>query len=103
MYYKLTMYGPQPGAHTATVYEDESVAILRSYETIVAVYDKVSKKAYVRAWYSPTTSRHVSRFLSRYGVADTYRKGEEKTKYNSAETNTYEYWEAMTNRFYESN
>lgn len=100
MYYKLEMYGPQPGAHTASVYDDKNIAILRSYSTIVAVYCKKSKRAYVRSWYSATTSRHVSRFLQQYDVAETYRKGEERTKYNSKKTDNYKYWEDMTNRYY---
>ena len=45
-------------------YEDSNVMILKSYNTIVAAADKVTKNVYIDEWnYSSYTNQHISFFI----------------------------------------
>ena len=47
---------------------------LISYSTIVATYNKATKKANVRGWYSKTTARHINAFLNHFGLSTMTKK-----------------------------
>jgi len=49
------------------VIEENGIAQLKSYETIVAEYDTNNKKMTVNGYYSPTTATHINAFLDYYG------------------------------------
>jgi hypothetical protein len=43
-----------------------NMVILRSYQTLVAFYDKDSKQFFINDLYSTTTRRHINAFLLEY-------------------------------------
>ena len=69
---------------TNELYMDEYIDVLRSYDTIVAVYIPSTEKVYVRDFYSNTTTQHCAKFTrwcrERYGAhksgSDYYSLGE---------------------------
>lgn len=70
----LEIIGHQCGNKSAWIYENDKYAILVSYRTIVAYINKRADKAYVRGWYSMTTTRHVNGFLREYGYNPIFRR-----------------------------
>lgn len=52
-----------------------NISNLRSYNTIVASYNRDTNKMIVRGYYSMTTARHINSFLDFYGF-DTCSKKE---------------------------
>ena len=51
----------------AIVIEDGNITKLKSYDTIVAEYNKETKVMNIKDWYSATTMRHINSFLDYYG------------------------------------
>lgn len=49
-------------------YEDGTMA-LKSYNTIVATYNKRTKTLTVNGWYSATTARHIRAFAAELGIS----------------------------------
>ena len=47
----------------AKIIENENIIELKSYETIVAQYDKITKEIKIFDRYSKTTTRHIKAFL----------------------------------------
>lgn len=58
----LSFYGK------ALITEDENYIKLRSYNTIVCVFDKAYNSIKINGWYSMTTGRHIRSFLEFLGV-----------------------------------
>lgn len=52
----------------ATVIDDKGKLQLKSYNTIVAEYNKRTKVLTVFGWYSMTTSRHIREFARQLGI-----------------------------------
>jgi len=63
------------------VIEENGIAQLKSYETIVAKYDTTNNKMTVFGYYSPTTATHINAFLDYYGFKTCTKK--ELENYNS--------------------
>lgn len=59
----------------AIVIAENNVSKLKSYDTIVAVYNHETNEMRVNGWYSMTTARHINAFLNYYGF-DTCTKKE---------------------------
>lgn len=58
---------------TATVYEYSDIIVLKSYNTIVAWYDKFNEKLLVYGYYSATTQQHIAKFIADYCSNETFR------------------------------
>lgn len=58
----LSFYGK------ALIIEDEDYIKLKSYETIVSVFDKTYNSVKINGYYSMTTGRHIRSFLEYLGV-----------------------------------
>ena len=52
----------------ATVIDDNGKLQLKSYDTIVAEYNKRTKTLTIYGWYSMTTSRHIREFARQLGI-----------------------------------
>ena len=59
----------------AIVIAENNVSKLKSYDTIVAVYNHETNEMRVDGWHSETTARHINAFLNYYGF-DTCSKKE---------------------------
>lgn len=86
-YYPMNINTSQIGNQSASIIEYNDYAILKSYNTIVAMINRKTHKVYIRGYYSNTTSRHLTNFLERYGYNPIYKKDYGKYKYN--------YWEKI--------
>lgn len=51
----------------AKMINESGIIKLKSYDTIVALYDTQTKKIVVYGWYSSTTARHINAFLVHFG------------------------------------
>ena len=51
----------------ATVIDDGTTIKCRSYQTIVAEYEKESDTITINGYYSPTTARHINSFCDYVG------------------------------------
>lgn len=54
-----------------TIIDNDKIVLLKSYDTIVAMYNKTQDKIIVCNKYSRTTSRHVTQFIGYYATLDT--------------------------------
>lgn len=63
------------------VIEENGIASLKSYETIVAEYNTITKEMKVNGYYSQTTASHINAFLNYYGFKTCTKK--ELETYNS--------------------
>ena len=57
------------------IIEENGIARLQSYQTIVAEYDINNKKMRVNGYYSLTTATHINAFLDFYGFKTCNKKG----------------------------
>lgn len=57
----------------AQVYSSYSYTILRSYNTIVAIYDHYDDALIVRGYYSATTQKHIALFINDFCSRFTIR------------------------------
>ena len=68
MYNNCEMVNPWNKLYSCTawvtdeLYMGEHVDVLRSYDTIVAIYIPSTQKVYVRGFYSNTTAQHCAKF-----------------------------------------
>ena len=53
----------------AKVLKDGKTIQLKSYDTIVAIYDCDKREVKVNGWYSTITARHINEFLRQYGFS----------------------------------
>lgn len=60
----------------ALVLESNSTIKLQSYTTIVAEFNKKTKKIKINGWYSMTTSKHINDFLRAIGSCKRLSKKE---------------------------
>lgn len=60
----------------ALVLEDKNTIKLKSYGTIVAVFNKKTKVLKIGGWYSMTTSKHINDFLRALGSCKRLSKKE---------------------------
>lgn len=59
---------------TAWMYDNNKFVVLKSYNTIVAIFCKKTRTIIVDGFYSNTTSKHISKFIQKmkywYGVQE---------------------------------
>lgn len=54
-----------------TLVDNDKIVLLKSYETIVALYNKTKDIVIICNKYSRTTSRHVTEFIGYYATLET--------------------------------
>ncbi len=52
----------------------DDLALLQSYNTIVATYNKKTKRMVVNGWYSNTTASHINAFLDYFNFPTVSKK-----------------------------
>lgn len=74
VFYLTPTDGSKSFYRKATVIDDGSKRVLKSYNTIVAEIDKATNELKLYGWYSQTTCRHINSFLSLHGIAKKTKK-----------------------------
>lgn len=64
----------------AIVEQEANISRLRSFDTIVAVYDHQTNKITVNGYYSATTATHINAFLDFFGFDHCTKKELENYK-----------------------
>jgi hypothetical protein len=57
--------------YVGTKVDNDNIILLKSYATIVAMYNKTQDKIIVCNKYSRTTSKHVTEFIRKYATLNT--------------------------------
>lgn len=86
--YMQNMTGRQIGNKSCWIYETDKYLFCKSYNTLVACIDMKKHIAYVRGWYSVTTSRHVNQFLRDHDFNESEIK-----KIKEENTGNHDFWQ----------